>query len=88
MAFTEKLRIWCPIIKGLQAYGLGQYMNYLVSGILRKIQFRFDPELKELDNEILDDDVRMRVELVSFEIRGLICIIFTIFRWKQSGSII
>lgn len=57
LVFTEKLKIWNPIIKGLQNHGLGRYTNCLVTGILRKIQFRYDPELKELDNENLDDDV-------------------------------
>lgn len=60
LAFTEKLSIWHPIISGLASTGFGRYtqtMHLLVSGILRKIQFRFDPELKILDNESLDDDV-------------------------------
>lgn len=60
LAFTEKLGIWHPIIGGLAADGFGRYtqtMHLLVSGILHKIQFRFDPELKILDNESLDDDV-------------------------------
>lgn len=60
LAFTEKLGIWHPIISGLTPNGFGRYtqtMHLLVAGILHKIQFRFDPELKILDNENLDDDV-------------------------------
>lgn len=59
-AFSEKLSIWHPIIKGLGPRGFGQYaqtMHLLVSGILRKIQTRHDPELNDIDNETLDDDV-------------------------------
>lgn len=66
LAFTEKLKIWGPIIKGLQNHGLGRYTNYLVTGVLRKIQFRYDPELKELDNENLDDDVSFDGNSLSF----------------------
>lgn len=60
LAFTEKLGIWHPIISGLTANGFNRYtptMHLLVSAILHKIQFRFDPDLKILDNECLDDDV-------------------------------
>lgn len=60
LAFTEKLTIWHPIITGLSQNGFGRYtqtMHLLVSGILHKMQFRLDPELKILDNETLDDDV-------------------------------
>lgn len=68
LAFTEKLGIWHPIISGLAANGFGRYtqtMHLLVSGILHKIQFRFDPELKILDNENLDDDVSDARHLIS-----------------------
>lgn len=61
-AFSEKLSIWHPIIKGLGPRGFGRYsdaMHLLVSGILLKIQMRHDPELNDIDNETLDDDVRL-----------------------------
>lgn len=62
LAFTERLSIWCPIIRGLAISGFGRYVDIvqlLVLGILRKMQFRFDQdaELDVLDNESLDDDV-------------------------------
>lgn len=62
LAFTERLSIWCPIIRGLATSGFGRYVDIvqlLVLGILRKMQFRFDQdaELDVLDNESLDDDV-------------------------------
>lgn len=62
LAFTERLSIWCPIIRGLAVSGFGRYVDIvqlLVLGILRKMQFRFDQdaELDVLDNESLDDDV-------------------------------
>lgn len=69
LAFTEKLGIWHPIISGLAANGFGRYtqtMHLLVSGILHKIQFRFDPELKILDNESLDDDVSYAIRRMFF----------------------
>lgn len=61
-AFSEKLSIWHPIIKGLGPRGFGHHahtMHLLVSGILRKIQTRHDPDLNDIDNENLDDDVRI-----------------------------
>ncbi|KAG4078102.1 hypothetical protein HA402_002153 [Bradysia odoriphaga] len=62
LAFTERLSIWCPIIRGLATSGFGRYVDIvqlLVLGILRKMQFRFDQdaELDVLDNESLDDDM-------------------------------
>lgn len=62
LAFTERLAIWCPMIQGLSATGCERYIEIvqlLVSGILRKMQFRFDQdsELDILDNDSLDDDV-------------------------------
>lgn len=60
LAFTEKLAIWHPIIKGLESNGFNRYtqtMHLLVAGVLNKMQFRYNPDLKELDNETLDDDV-------------------------------
>lgn len=65
LAFTEKLKIWHPIIKGLQTNNLNRYSTYLVTGVLRKIQFRYDPDLKELDNETVDDDVSILSEATS-----------------------
>lgn len=64
LAFTERLAIWCPMIQGLSARGCDRYIEIvqlLVSGILRKMQFRFDQdsELDVLDNDSLDDDVRV-----------------------------
>lgn len=59
-AFAEKLAIWQPIISGLSRTGFGRYtqtIHLLISGILQKIQFRFDADLSILDNESLDDDV-------------------------------
>lgn len=61
LAFTEKLSIWHPLISGLSMRGFGahtQTMHLLVAGILQKIQFRINlEELKELNNEHLDDDM-------------------------------
>lgn len=55
LAFTERLAIWCPLVRGLSATGEGaaEIIQLLVSGILRKFQFRFDQdaELDTLDNE-------------------------------------
>lgn len=48
-------------MKGLQTNNLNRYSTHLVSGVLRKIQFRYDPELKELDNETVDDDVSIAI---------------------------
>lgn len=63
LPFTEKLSIWHPLISGLASRGLGRYtqtMHLLVAGILQKIQFRVDlEELRNLDNESLDDDVSL-----------------------------
>lgn len=62
LAFTEKLAIWHPIIKSLSNGGFDRYsqtMHLLVSNILRKVQFRFEADLSELDNECLDDDVML-----------------------------
>lgn len=70
LAFTEKLKIWHPIIKGLQTNNLNRYSTYLVSGILRKIQFRYDPDLKELDNETVDDDVSKFMRMISVSIKS------------------
>lgn len=65
LAFTERLSIWCPMIQGLSSTGFGGYGRYveivhlLITGILRKMQYRFDQdaELDVLDNECLDDNV-------------------------------
>lgn len=62
LAFTERLEIWTPILKGMTPNTLRQYaevVNMLVNGILRKMQFRFDQEqeLDTLDNETLDDNM-------------------------------
>lgn len=35
-------------------------MHLLVAGVLNKMQFRYNPDLKELDNETLDDDVSQK----------------------------
>lgn len=51
------------MIKGLGTRGFGHHahtMHLLVSGILRKIQTRHDPDLNDIDNETLDDDVRIK----------------------------
>lgn len=65
LTFTERLAIWCPMVSGLSTSGGVRYIEIvqlLVSGILRKMQFRFDQEseLDILDNERLDDDVSER----------------------------
>lgn len=88
LAFTERLSIWCPIIQGLATTGFGRYVeivHLLVSGILRKMQFRFDQdaELDILDNESLDDNVRKIHELVWFR-----HCFFYLCRWKLNGSTI
>lgn len=63
LAFTERLSIWVPIIKGLLANGgFKQYtdiMMALLNGILEKMQFQNDQNdyLEMLDNSILDDDM-------------------------------
>lgn len=60
LAFTERLAIWCPLVRGLSATGevAAEIIQLLVSGILRKFQFRFDQdaELDTLDNECADDE--------------------------------
>lgn len=60
-SFTEKLSIWHPLITGLAPREFGQHIqiiHLLVAGILQKIQFRLHFEqLKDLDNENLDDDL-------------------------------
>lgn len=60
LAFTERLAIWCPLVRGLNANaeGTAEIIQLLVSGILRKFQFRFDrdAELDTLDNEWSDED--------------------------------
>lgn len=55
LAFTERLAIWCPLVRGLSASGeqAAEIVQLLVSGILRRFQFRFDQdaELDTLDND-------------------------------------
>lgn len=62
--FTEKLEIWMPIIKGLNAQGkLNRYneiMDLLVNEIMRRTQFEYNKtELELLDVEQLEDNVKM-----------------------------
>lgn len=69
LAFTERLAIWCPMVRGLSSSGCERYIEIvqlLVSGILRKMQFRFDQEseLDILDNDRLDDDVSILLGLI------------------------
>lgn len=73
LPFTEKLTIWHPIITGLAPRGFGRYtqtMHLLVAGILQKIQFRQlnNLDLKQLDNENLDDDVSESATLDKFSL--------------------
>lgn len=73
LAFTERLAIWCPMIQGLSARGCERYIEIvqlLVSGILRKMQFRFDQdsELDVLDNDSLDDDVSVWNQITEFKL--------------------
>lgn len=64
--FTEKLEIWTPIIKviaqqpvRMTAYH-GEVMMKLVDEIMRRTQFEVNkPELELLDNELMEDDVRI-----------------------------
>lgn len=61
MSFPDKLNIWHPLINALSPNGFGRYsqaMQSLVAGILQKIQIRVDAEIKTLDNNQADEEVR------------------------------
>lgn len=66
--FTEKLDIWTPIIKviaqqpGRMTAYHGEIMMKLVDEIMRRTQFEINkPELELLDNELMEDDVRIQI---------------------------
>lgn len=69
--FTEKLEIWTPIIKviaqqpaRMTAYH-GEVMMKLVDEIMRRTQFEINkPELELLDNELMEDDVRIECTIL------------------------
>lgn len=89
-AFTDKLLIWRPIFYEISKNDSSRYtqtMHLLVSGILQKIQFRFDSELKILDNEYLDDDVSMRyASLIHIQSTSKIFILEIRYRNKLNGN--
>lgn len=69
--FTEKLEIWTPIIKVIAQHPArmtayhGEVMMKLVDEIMRRTQFEINkPELELLDNELMEDDVRIECTIL------------------------